>query len=90
MTIWLEKFTVKEYIVEPTGSEATIEFDVDDGRCTARVEFTGPLTFESFGVDRWEELLSCLRDGNPEIEVKAENGSVIVELTTDENVYRPE
>lgn len=90
MTIWLEKFTVQEYIVEPTGSEATIDFEVKNGRCTARVKFSNSLNFESYDIDRWEELLSCLRDGDPEIKVTASGGSVVVELTADENVYRPE
>jgi len=90
MTIWLETFTVQEYIVEPTGSDATISFEVNDGRCTAHVQFSDSLSFESYDIDRWEELLSCLRDGDPEIEVTASDESVIVELTADENVYRPE
>lgn len=88
MTIWMEETTIEQYIVNPTGATASTRFECGENRCTAHIEFIEDLQLNQLGLDNWNDLLSCISDGSPELSISAKSGTILVSVTADTSVCR--
>lgn len=91
MTIWMDTWTVREELIEPFDVSATITTDEPTGdRHKMEITYQESLTIDQFDFNRIERFLSAIGDGNPEIELTAQNNQLVLTLTADEDVYREE
>ena len=89
MTIWMDKMTVEEELINQFDSNATIITNETDGdRHKMTIEYTETITIDEFNLGRIDSFLSAISDGNPEIQFDSHNNNLQLTLIADESVYR--
>jgi hypothetical protein len=93
MTVWLDVGWVETNIPHSWNREE--EYRIEDhgvrenGRAAISVVFPDGLKLADSGeISDWSSILNGLRTGNPEIQIEARAGNVVVTVETDENCYR--
>lgn len=89
MTIWMDTWTVREELINPFDTTGEITADESEGdRHRMEITYNESLTIDQFDFNRIERFLSAIGDGDPEIELTAQNNQLVLTLTADEDVYR--
>lgn len=91
MTIWLDGFSIQEQFITSIDANAEITQNKQKGnRRKITVTYESSVTLDEIELNNLNRFLSAIGDGDPELELRAEDNYVTLSIIADEDVYRNE